>query len=58
MDSIGFVFGITGMSMGMLGFVFGINASNAATSASSRIDQLEKRLGEAGVLNNDDGNHS
>lgn len=57
MDTIGFVFGISGMSMGLLGFIFGINASNAATSASSRIDRLEKRLGDAGLLD-DEGDAS
>ena len=50
MDAIGFVFGVSGMSMGLLGFIFGINASNAATSISARINQPEKRLGDAGLL--------
>ena len=53
MDTIGFVFGVTVMSMGLLGFIFGINASTAATSASARVDQLEKRLGDAGLLDHE-----
>lgn len=36
-------FGMIGMSMGTLGFIF-------ALSASAQIKQLEKRLHEAGVL--------
>lgn len=36
-------FGIIGMSMGVMGFIFGI-------IAYSRIDALEKKLKEKGVL--------
>ena len=36
-------FGIVGMSLGTMGFIFGINAMNSIAS-------LEKRLKEAGVL--------
>ena len=36
-------FGIIGMSLGTLGFVF-------ATNAMSRIDSLEKKLKKLGVL--------
>lgn len=36
-------FGIIGMSLGTLGFIYGINAMNAVSS-------LEKRLREAGLL--------
>ena len=36
-------FGIIGMSMGVLGFIFGMNAMN-------KVSALEKRLEEAGVL--------
>ena len=46
MESFGFVFGITGMSMGVIGFVFGI-------ISMSKIDKLEKRLKELDVLNHD-----
>ena len=54
MDTMGFIFGVTGMSFGLLGFIFGINGSNSAASASARLDQLEKRLGDAGLLDGDD----
>ena len=53
MDTMGFIFGMTGMSFGLLGFIFGINGSNSATSASDRIDQLERRLSEAGLFDGD-----
>jgi hypothetical protein len=36
-------FGIIGMPMGTLGFIFALNAANS-------VSQLEKRLIEAGVL--------
>ncbi|MEM8913889.1 MAG: hypothetical protein AAGC97_19185 [Planctomycetota bacterium] len=50
MESIGFVFGITGLSFGLLGFVFGISASNAAALATGKLSELEERLVKAGVL--------
>ncbi len=37
------VFGIIGMSMGTMGFIFGINAMNSVAA-------LKKQLKEAGVL--------
>ncbi|WP_290612248.1 hypothetical protein [Arsukibacterium sp. UBA3155] len=46
MDSLGFIFGIIGMSMGITGLVFGI-------TALARVDKLEKRLKELDVLNQD-----
>ncbi|ATC95125.1 hypothetical protein [Pseudoalteromonas tunicata] len=46
MENLGFVFGIIGMSMGVIGFVFGI-------ISMSKIDKLEKRLKELDVLNHD-----
>ena len=54
MDTIGFVFGVSGMSFGLLGFIFGINGSNQASSASERMDQLEKRLHDAGLWSADE----
>lgn len=39
-------FGIIGMSMGSMGFIFGI----FGIVAYSRIDALEKKLKESGVL--------
>ncbi len=38
-----------GMTFGLMGFIFGINASNAATSATAGIARLEKRLNDAGI---------
>ncbi|MGS2720253.1 hypothetical protein [Paraglaciecola aestuariivivens] len=46
MENLGFVFGVTGMSMGIIGFIFGI-------ISISKIDKLEKRLKELDVLNHD-----
>ena len=46
MENLGFVFGIIGMSMGVIGFVFGI-------ISMSKIDKLEKKLKELDVLNHD-----
>ncbi len=53
MDTMGFVFGMTGLSFGMLGFVFGIAATNNANSAIGKIDKLEQRLSDAGILERD-----
>lgn len=50
MDTIGFVFGISGLSFGLLGFVFGISATSSAAAAASKVDALEQRLCEAGIL--------
>jgi hypothetical protein len=47
---MGFIFGISGLSFGMLGFIFGISASNSATSAASKVNKLEQRLSDAGIL--------
>ncbi len=44
MDTVGFVFG-------MMGFIFGMAAMSIAISASGKIDKLEQRLNEAGILN-------
>lgn len=46
MENLGFVFGIMGMSMGVIGFVFGI-------ISMSKIDKLEKKLKKLDVLNQD-----
>ena len=53
MDTMGFIFGTTGLSFGLIGFVFGISASNSAASAADKIEKLEQRLDEAGVLDRD-----
>lgn len=37
MESLGFVFGIIGMSVGLVGFVFGL-------LSMTKVDKLEKRL--------------
>jgi hypothetical protein len=41
-------FGIIGMSLGAMGFIYALNAMNAVSS-------LEKRLKEAGVLGEGEG---
>lgn len=46
MESLGFIFGIIGMSMGATGFIFGI-------LSISKIGKLETRLKELDVLNTD-----
>ena len=53
MDTMGFVFGISGYSFGMLGFIFGIAATNSASSALGKVERLEERLIEADVLEAD-----
>lgn len=45
------VFGIIGMSMGMMGFIF-------ALSAADGVKKLEKRLQDAGVLTQEQGGES
>ena len=54
MDTMGFIFGMSGMTFGLMGFISGINASHAITSASARIERLEKRLEGAGIADNED----
>ncbi|MEM1224737.1 MAG: hypothetical protein AAGJ40_03520 [Planctomycetota bacterium] len=39
-----------GLTFGLIGFTFGISASNAVASAIARVDDLEERLDEAGLL--------
>ena len=46
MENLGFIFGIMGMSMGVMGFIFGV-------ISMSKIDKLEKRLKELDVLDED-----
>lgn len=46
MENLGFIFGIMGMSMGVMGFIFGV-------TSMSKIDKLEKRLKELNILNED-----
>lgn len=46
MENLGFIFGITGMSMGVIGFVFGV-------ISMSKIDKLEKKLKELNVISQD-----
>ena len=46
MENLGFIFGITGMSMGVIGFIFG-------AISISKIDKLEKKLKELEVLDQD-----
>jgi hypothetical protein len=41
------------LPFGMLGFIFGMIAFSYATSATARVDRLEKRLIEAGMLENE-----
>ncbi len=50
MDTMGFIFGMFGFSLGTLGFIFGITATNNAKSAIDKINRLEQRLSDAGVL--------
>lgn len=54
MDSMGFIFGMMGFSMGTLGFIFGASASNNANAATGKVDDLLRRLNEAGILNDDE----
>lgn len=44
MENLGFIFGMMGMSMGGVGFVFGL-------ISMTKIDKLEKKLKELNVLN-------
>ncbi len=46
MESLGFIFGLIGMGMGLSGFVFSI-------TTMSKIDKLENKLKELSVLNED-----
>ena len=50
MENMGFVFGMMGMSMGVVGFVFGI-------ICFSKVDKLEKKLKELNVLVQDFKSH-
>jgi hypothetical protein len=46
MESLGFIFGMMGMSMGVMGFIFSL-------VSMGKIDKLEKQLIELNVLNQD-----
>jgi hypothetical protein len=46
MENMGFIFGIIGMSMGVIGFIFGV-------ISIAKIDKLEKKLKELNVINHD-----
>lgn len=41
MDSIGLVFGVMGMSLGTMGFVFGLVAFNKVAHLEKKIKELE-----------------
>jgi len=43
MEVLGFVFGIIGMSLGTMGFIFGINSSK-------KTENLTKKLNDKGIL--------
>lgn len=43
------------MSFGVLGLVMGMNGSHEASAVSTRIDELENRLKEAGLLDETSG---
>jgi len=43
METMGFVLGTSGFSFGMMGFVFAINAVG-------KVDKLEEKLKERGIL--------
>ncbi|MEM8671994.1 MAG: hypothetical protein AAGG48_31035 [Planctomycetota bacterium] len=51
---MGFIFGMSGFSFGMMGFVFAMSASNNATAAADKVERLEKRLSDAGILDRED----
>jgi hypothetical protein len=46
MENMGFIFGIIGMSMGVIGFIFGV-------ISIAKIDKLEKKLKDLNVINHD-----
>jgi len=46
MENVGFIFGLMGMSMGVMGFIF-------AVISMTKIAKLEKKLIELNVLNKD-----
>lgn len=46
MESLGFIFGLMGMSMGVMGFIFAI-------TAMTKVDKLEKKLQELHLIVND-----
>lgn len=46
METMGFVFGMSGLSFGLIGFIYGINAMN-------KISALEKKLREKGILDDE-----
>lgn len=39
-----------GLVFGLMGFIFGMTAMSNVNSAASRIDELEQRLKQAGIL--------
>ena len=43
METMGFVFGMSGLSFGLIAFVFALNAMG-------KVDKLEKKLKEKGIL--------
>lgn len=46
MENLGFIFGIMGMSMGVMGFIFGI-------ISKTQVDKLENKLKELNVIEQD-----
>lgn len=44
------VFGLIGMSMGTMGFIFGVMAFTTLTQLRKEHDALKKQLEESGVL--------
>lgn len=54
METMGFVFGTTGMTFGMLGFIFALSATSSAGATATKIAELEERLKESRVFENQD----
>jgi len=46
METVGFIFGMSGLSFGIMGFIFGLNAMNQVSS-------LGKKLKEKGILDDE-----
>ena len=50
METIGFVFGIIGMSLGTTGMTFGIVSSGHIASLRKEFEDLKKNVEDSGVL--------
>jgi hypothetical protein len=50
-EAMGYIFGMFGFTFGLIAFISASNAASSAAEASGKIERLETRLYDAGLLN-------